>query len=45
VTADATAAVGKCYLESGDAARVPHGVKTFAHATASGTAKLIFVED
>lgn len=45
VSADAGAGTGKCYLEAGDAVRIPPGVRSFAHATASGTAKLIFVEE
>jgi hypothetical protein len=35
----------KCYLESGDAVRIPRTKTTFSCATASGSAKLLFVED
>ena len=45
VNANTTAENGKCILDAGDAVRIPTGVKSFAHATASGTAKLVFVED
>ena len=45
VNANTTAEVGKSYLDSGDSMRLPAGVKNFSHVTASGTAKLLFVEE
>lgn len=46
-TVDATTDAGnnKAYLDSSDSIRIPSNVKRFTHATASSTAKLIFVED
>ncbi len=45
VNANTSAEVGKSYLDSGDAMRIPAGVKNFAHVTATGSAKLLFVEE
>ena len=44
-SADTTAAVGKCYLASGDACTIPKNAANFVHLTASGSAKLIYIED
>ena len=45
VNTNNTAEVGKSYLDSGDSMRIPASVRNFSHATASGTAKLLFVEE
>ena len=45
VEANNNAGVNKCFLDSGDAVRIPSRTKKISHKTAAGTAKLIFVED
>jgi len=45
VTADTDEGVNKCYLEAGDSCRVPRGCTTWSHETASGTAKLLYIEE
>jgi uncharacterized cupredoxin-like copper-binding protein len=43
VTATNAEEVNKIYLDAGDAVRLPNSVQSFAHKTASGTAKLQLV--
>jgi len=45
VTANDTEGTNKCFLEDGDSVRIPKACTSFSHATASGTAKLIYVEE
>lgn len=45
VAANTTEGINKCYLDSGDSVRVPKSCTTWSHETASGTAKLLYVEE